>query len=595
MSLKNPKDRVVGSKGSLEVRGVLDGLSDRRPGGGRRRSRIILPVLIVCALVATLVALNYLGNSGRIYPGVTAGSVDLGGKTPEEARKILEEQTSGLKEVKFTGPQELTFSSDRMAVNFDVWASVDRAYAVGRQGGIFKRIGDRMAASWGTVYVPPVVDYDRRVVQAEVERMATQLDKKPEDAYVSVQGSEAEAVESREGYAVDVAATMANVDQAINDLTGEAEISGRVLEPEVLTPAAETAAQKAKEAMSDEPVVLAGEGKEWKLSPKQIGQVLSFKPDSGEIQVSLDRERLRDALSSVIKDLTVKPVEAGYKLEGGGISVTESKTGKKVEEDKLLDDIEAGLFNGKREYEVPVVADEPKLTTEEAEKLKPTQLLGAYRTNYTLSTDTSSERVENLRIASNAISGKIVAPGEVFSMNEVVSPLDYNKTSVIIEGKEEKADGGGLCQVTSTLYMAANYAGLEIVERHPHATQLPYIRPGMDATVWFGDSRSDDSLDMKFKNDTDGYLLLREWVADDGFIYAEIWGRPTGEEVEMDSKPTYLGSTYSKWTTYKKVKENGKVVFDDVFHKDTYQPFVDEHGKVIPPNSEEAKPAPVNP
>jgi vancomycin resistance protein YoaR len=577
LSLKNPKDRVVGSKGSLEVRDVLDGLSDRRPGGGRRRSRIILLVLIICALVATLVAMNYLGNSGRIYPGVTVGSVDLGGTTPEEARKILEEQTSGLKEVKFTGPQELTFSADTMAVNLDVWASVDRAYAVGRQGGIFKRIGDRLAASWGMVYVPPVVDYDQRGAQAEVERLAAQLDKKPED------------VESREGYAVDVAATMANVDQAINDLTGEAEISGRVLEPEVLTPAAETAAQKAKEAMSDEPVVLTGQGKEWKLSPKQIGQVLSFKPDSGEIQVSLDREQLRDALSSVIKDLTVKPVEAGYKLEGGGISVTESKTGKKVEEDKLLDDIEAGLFNGKREYEVPVVVDEPTLSTEEAEKLKPTQLLGAYRTNYTLSTDTSPERVENLRIASNAISGKIVAPGEVFSMNEVVSPLDYNKTSVIIEGKEEKADGGGLCQVTSTLYMAANYAGLEIVERHPHATQLPYIRPGLDATVWFG------SLDMKFKNTTDGYLLLQESVGDDGYIYASIYGRPTGKEVEMNSEPEYVGADSSKWITYQKIKENGKVTFDDVIHKDTYQPLVDEHGKIIPPNSEELNVAPVNP
>jgi hypothetical protein len=100
---------------------------------------------------------------------------------------------------------------------------------------------------------------------------------------------------------------------------------------------------------------------------------------------------------------------------------------------------------------------------------------------------------------------------------------------------------------------------------------------------------------MKFKNDTDGYLLLREYVADDGFIYAEIWGRPTGEEVEMDSEPEYVGPDYSEWVTYKKVKENGKVVFDGVYHKDVYKPLVDEKGKVIRPDSEEAKPAPVNP
>jgi vancomycin resistance protein YoaR len=405
-------------------------------------------------------------NHGRIYPGVEVGGVGLGGKTPEEAQKTLAERTGGLEEIKLTGPGEFTIPSGDLGVSFDVRSNVDQAYAVGRRGGILERIGERMKATWGTVSVPLVVDYDR--------------------------------------------------------------------------------------------------------------------------------ERLRNGLSGVFAALTIKPVEAGFEVNGNEVSVTRSRTGQKVDEEKLLDDIEAGLPKGESEYEVLLITDEPKLTTEQAEELKPTTLLGRYRTDYRETSDKSKERVENLGIASNAISGKFLAPGEVFSMDDVVSPLHYNKTSVIIEGKEDKADGGGLCQVTSTLYMAANYAGLEIVERHPHATQLPYIRPGLDATVWFGNSQS-EALDMKFKNDTDAYILLREWVADDGFIYAEIWGQPTGEEVEMDSKPTYLGSDYSKWVTYKKVKENGKVVFDDVFHKDTYQPFVDEHGKAIPPNSEEAKPAPVNP
>jgi vancomycin resistance protein YoaR len=255
----------------------------------------------------------------------------------------------------------------------------------------------------------------------------------------------------------------------------------------------------------------------------------------------------------------------------------------------LLDALEAGLFDGKREFEVPVATTEPELTTAQAEKLKPTERIGTYRTDYTLSSDKSPERVDNLDIASKAISGKFLAPGEVFSVNEVLSPLEYNETKVIIEGKEEKADGGGLCQVSSTLYMAANYAGLDIVERHPHDAQLPYIRPGLDATVWFG------SLDMKFENTTDGYIFLREYVADDGYIYAEIWGKPTGKSVEMDSEPLYLGADYSQWETYQKVAdEDGKVVFDGVIHKDTYMPLIDEKGKTIAPNSEELNIAPVN-
>jgi vancomycin resistance protein YoaR len=428
-------------------------------------------LLLACAVVIALllVTADYWSSSGKIYQGVSVGGVALGGETPDEARNILEEQTGGLKEIKVSGPKDFTIPSEDLGVNFDLQATVDQAYAVGRQGDIFERIGERLKASWGTTISLPLV-------------------------------------------------------------------------------------------------------------------------------VSYDREQLRNGLSEVFNELTVEPVEAEFKANGdNGVSVMQSRNGQHVDEEKLLDDIEAGLPKGKSEYEVSIVTDEPKLTTEEAEKLKPTTSLGNYRTQYTLSSDTSRERVENLAIGSNAINDTLLAPGEVFSMNDVVSGLHYNKTDVIINGKEDKADGGGLCQVTSTLYMAANYAGLEILERHPHATQLPYIRPGMDATVWFGDKNGDGALDMKFKNDTDSYLLLREWVADDGYIYAEIWGQPTGREVEMDSEPTYLGADYSKWETYKKVKEDGKVTFDDVFHKDTYQPYVDEHGKVFPPNSKEVTVAPVNP
>ena len=99
-------------------------------------------------------------------------------------------------------------------------------------------------------------------------------------------------------------------------------------------------------------------------------------------------------------------------------------------------------------------------------------------------------------------------------MNDHVMGLDYNSTKVIIEGQEAKADGGGLCQVTSTLYMAANFAGLDVVERYPHNAQLPYIRPGLDATVWFGDGYGNGELDMKFENTTDGYLLIQQYVSE---------------------------------------------------------------------------------
>ncbi len=579
MSLKNPRDRVRSYRDGLDTGDALKGLSGRRSQEARRR-KILGTVLVICAVVAVLVAADYWANAGKIYRGVAVGDVSLSGNTPEEARQAIEERSAnGFEEIRFTGgPQEFALDAGEIDLSFDVAGTVDRAYAVGREGSIPKRFGDRIAAAWGTVSTAPVVDYDREAVRTRIENTARRTNAQPRDAYVKINGSEAQVVESREGYEMDVPATAANVDGAFESMSGEARVAGEALEPGVLTPAAEEAAGPAEEAMS-EPGVLTSGGQEWELSPEEIGQSLSFTPEGGEITVGLDQEQLREAMSDVYDDLTVEPVEAGYRATGNGVSVTPSRTGKEIEEEEFFGAIAAGLFEGTREYEIPVVTDEPELTTGRAESLKPTELLGSYRTDYTLSSDKSPERVENLDIASGAISGTFLAPGEIFSANDVLSPLDYNETKVIILGREEKADGGGLCQVSSTLYMAANYAGLDIVERNPHYAQLPYIRPGLDATVWFG------ALDMKFENTTDGYVLLKESVGDDGYIYAEIWGQPTGKTVEMDSEPEYLGSDYSEWITYQKVTdEDGEVVFDDVLHKDTYKPLVDDKGKTVAPN-----------
>ncbi len=588
MTLKNSKDRISPGDGFL-VRSTVGGSYKRRPKSGRRR--IIAPVLVFCAVLALLVAADYWSNQGEIYRGVAVGSVDLGGKTPDEARALVEQQAaSDLQEVRFTGgPQELSLSAQQLGLSFDAGSTVEDAYDVGREGSILKRLGDRMVAAWSTVTIPPVTDYDRASARAEIENLAARMNAEPRDAAVNISGNKAVAAESREGYKLDVEATAANVDQALETMNGEVEVVGETQVPAILTPAAQESAAKAQQAMTPGPVTLSSDGENWTLSPEGIGQILSFTPEGGEVRVGLDQEKFQEAMSKMYDALTVEAVEAGFKVQGNGVSVTESQTGKRIEEEQLFGEVETGLFQGQRNFQVPVQTSEPEMTTEEAEALKPTELIGSYRTNYAIVPDEEGERAENLATASGAINGTFLAPGEVFSVNEVVAPLEYNKTKVIIEGREEKADGGGLCQVASTLYMAVNYAGLDVIERHPHYAQLPYIRPGLDATVWFG------ALDMKFENTTDGYVLLQERVADDGYIYAEVWGKPTGKEVEMDSQPVSRSPEEAKWVTHQKVTENGKVIFDGELHKDSYKPLTDEKGKVIAADSEELEIAPVNP
>lgn len=581
MSLKNRGEKQRGryAGGSYTPIGGLGTKSFER----KRRS-IAGPILIACAVLAVLVAADQLLNSGRIYRGVEVGDVALGGSTPAEARQIVQERATGaVKEIQLSDPDhQLTRTSKEMGVRFNVDATVDEAYAVGREGNILERLGERTRALVVGVTVPADVDYRPGKARAEVEEIASQINHDPREATVRIVGSQVEVADSKEGYELDVGATMRSIGAAVEDLSGQARLVGDVLEPNVTTAEAETAAKKARRAVSEQ-LVFNAKGKSWTLSPADIGSSLDVTTDKGKIETSLNREHLKERLAHVYADLNIKPVEASYEFgSGGGIIVTQSKEGQKIEEDKFLGAIEDGLFEGKREYDVPITVDKPTYTTAELESLKPTELQGSYRTNYRATTDQGRTRVENLQIASNAVSGTFVAPGDTFSMLEHVAGLDYHETHVIIDGAETFDEGGGLCQVTSTLYNAALYAGLEIVERSPHASQLPYIRPGMDATVWYGDlATTADDLDMKFKNTTDGYILIEEYVAGDGYIYANVYGVPDKVEVEMSSEEVWMTQDASEWTTYYTRTKNGKVDYEDQWNTE-YSALIDDKGKKIP-------------
>lgn len=547
------------------LRNFLGGSRGSKKGG---RS-IAGPIIIACAVIAMIVAADYWMNAGKIYRGVEVGTIALGGKTPEQAEEIITKRTTGaLKEIQLSGPAEFSRGAREMGVDFNVAGTVDQAYAVGREGNLLERLGERFEALYTDITIPPDVDYQPEKARVQVENLASRLDEKPKDATMTIIGSNVEVVGSEEGYKADVAATMKSVDRAVADMTGEAKIVGDVLKPQVETSAAEEAGAKARKAMAGE-IVVSAEGEKWTVTPEAIGAALDVSVKGGEYQVNMNRDRMRDNLANAYAALTVEPIEADYLVNGSDVTVQPGQIGMSVQDEKFLTAIENGIFEGERSYTVPVKKDKPELTTAEAERLKPTDLLGSYRTNY-LTYDDSPGRVKNLEIASGAVNGTLLAPGEVFSFNALAEPLDYEETKVIVKGRVDTAEGGGLCQVSSTLYMAATLAGLDVIDRTPHYAELPYIRPGFDATVWFG------AIDMQFKNNSPGYVLVQEWVDDQGYVNASIYGKPSGVEVDMDSKKVAEyddseGNPVTKWVTYQKVTKNGKVVFDDVLHTDTYK------------------------
>lgn len=208
--------------------------------------------------------------------------------------------------------------------------------------------------------------------------------------------------------------------------------------------------------------------------------------------------------------------------ENGTIQVTGSRPGRRVSVRRLAELIrEAVISPSERTVVLPVEIIEPRLTAERLASLGVVKPLASYSTRFDAS---DRERSKNIEIAAETISGYILAPGEIFSFNAVVGPRDggagYRRAPVIMEDRLIEDVGGGVCQVSSTLYNAALLAGLEIVARSSHSLPPSYVPLGRDATVAF------DYLDLRFRNTTPGYVLILV-EARGGVVTARLFGTPS--------------------------------------------------------------------
>lgn len=257
-----------------------------------------------------------------------------------------------------------------------------------------------------------------------------------------------------------------------------------------------------------------------------------------------------------------------------------------------MDEAKGLISEDKETYEIPLKVTKPKVKTSDLGNKIFKQTLSKYTTIYDAG---NTSRANNIAIAAKTINGTIILPGETFSYNKVLGNTTkekgYQLGGAYVNGKVVPAYGGGICQVSTTLYNTVLYANLEIVERYNHSYAVSYVPAGRDATVSYG------GKDFKFKN-TRTYPIKIVSSAKNGVVSIALMGIKEEKEYDIEIKSSVLSTTpYSttyennsslaegkqkviqnghngyKSKTYKIIKYNGKVITKTLLSSDTYQPM----------------------
>lgn len=290
-----------------------------------------------------------------------------------------------------------------------------------------------------------------------------------------------------------------------------------------------------------------------------------------------DEVKITSQLEEISKDVNVNMENAKLNVLNNSIEVSEEKAGLQVNIDNTLSNLKKSLQEGIFQESLVVTKVEPEIKKEDLQDVN--TLLGSYKTYLS---DVSPGRVENIKIAAERTSGVLLMPGEEFSYNEHTGlrtvKNGYKNATVIVSGEAVQGVGGGVCQVSTTLYNAVLYSGLEIVKISNHSIPSNYVEKGRDATV------SDSGLDFVFKNNYDKPVYIKNYYYN-GIVTCQVYGN------DKDKKNIKISTTIDKVTKAptkeekdptlpkgeEKILERGR----DSYTVSTYRIYYDENGKEI--------------
>lgn len=496
---------------------------------------IILITIIICLgiFLSVIFALLNISNE-KILSGISIMQVDVSNLTPEEAKTKLEEiineklkEELNLKHDDY----ETSINATQLNSKFDIEKAINEAYNIGRESNI---VVNNYKILWTKLFKENInieLYLDEEALNSKINDISAKIPGTVKQSNYYIEDENLIIVKGTEGITIKQSEFKKSITEELKQINKKYDI--------VQIP------------------------------------VETIQPENINI------EKIRQEIYKEPQDAYVSknPTKVHTHVDGVDFKISIEEAKKLLEEDK-------------KEYTIPLKITTPKKTIKDLGEEAFPELLATYTTRYD---PTNYNRSNNLTIAANKINGTIVMPTETFSYNKIVGArtieAGYKLAGAYAGGKVVQDVGGGICQISSTLYNTALLANLEIVDRSNHQFLTGYVSAGRDATVSWG------AIDFKFKNSRT-YPIKVVSSAKNGICTISIYGIKEETEYEVSIQPKVLSyipysvkyiednslaqgkevveqSGYNGCTseTYRILKLNGKVISKTLLSKDTYDPM----------------------
>lgn len=494
-----------------------------------------------------LFAVARLTWHNKFYPNLSIAGVEVGGLTLEQARTKIVNATNSYQPV--FGFNGFSWVAPLNMVNYEIEVSLNEVYGYGRR----LKVADYLLllVNKQTNFPLAVAEGKTEVMEVFVNEIAASVEIPPVDPEVALRGKSVSVINGVDGVVINASvldelvksryAMLGKEPVEIPTLTAKRQLSDGALLL-IKARAEKLASSSVTMGVDDEKLVLNG------------GGLIALLATDGENW--LNKAAIQEYVMGMGESLNVEPQDAKFAIEAGVVKeFAPGKDGLEVNVQQTANNLQLGIEklleseNTSEKVEIAVIRTPPQVTTDKVNELGIRERIGRGESFYAHSIP---NRIYNVALASTRLNSALVPPGEEVSFNRLVGEVSgatgYRPAYIISGGRTVLGDGGGLCQVSTTMFRAAMSAGLPILERWGHAYRVSYYelnsKPGVDATVIA------PSKDFRFLNDTPGHILIQT-INDPKNLHLiiEIYGTSDGRVATM-SEPKVWGITGPLPTIY---------------------------------------------